>query len=236
MNYCNTNELIGDTSTHQKKPQKQHKFYKSSMDLLGLLLWFQKKSDFCYASTKWLANKLGITTRSVLLTLKNLEAAGYILRSREGRRRVIICLIDKLPSPKRPNSKSKSSHVNKQKRHTFNSLYIEPKLHNTNQDFDVVIDALKKEGIKPSVSHSLAKKYSRERIREVVNASKRQSDITNKAGWIVKALSADFKFEGVRIEEPPRYKAFERPKEICDRSRYVSEIQKIRARIDMLNR
>jgi hypothetical protein len=125
MNYCNTNELIGDTSTHQKKPQKQHKFYKSSMDLLGLLLWFQKKSDFCYASTKWLANKLGITTRSVLLTLKNLEAAGYILRSREGRRRVIICLIDKLPSPKRPNSKSKSSHVNKQKRHTFNSLYIE---------------------------------------------------------------------------------------------------------------
>jgi biotin operon repressor len=234
MDYSNTNELIGDISTHQKNRKKQHKFYKSSMDLLGLLLWFQKKSGFCYASTTWLANKLGITTRSVLLTLKNLEAAGYILRSREGRRRVIICLIDKLPSPKRPNSKSKSSHVSKQKRHTFNSLYIEPKLHNTTQDVDVVIDALKKEGIKPSVCHSLAKKYSRQRIREVISASRKQFEISNKPGWIVKALAADFKFESGRIEEPPKYQLFQRQTQACNREGYKAGIAMIRERLGIV--
>ena len=56
-----TNELIGDASTHQKNQQNQHKFYKSSMDLLGLLLWFQHRSDGCYASTSWLANKLSVS-------------------------------------------------------------------------------------------------------------------------------------------------------------------------------
>ena len=205
------------------------------MDLLGLLLWFQKKSDCCVASTSWLASKLGITTRSVLLTLKNLEAAGYILRSREGRRRVIICLIDKLPQPKRPKSKSKSSYVRKQKRHTLNPLYIEPKLHNTNTD--VVIDALKKQGIQPILCLSLAKKYSKQRIREVLNhVSRKQTEISNKPGFIVKALAADWKFEGGRIEEPPRYQVFTRPSEPVDRSGYAAGIQMIRARIGMLNR
>lgn len=236
MNYCNTNELIGDTSTHQKNHQKQHKFYKSSMDLLGLLLFFQKKSDGCYASTTWLANKLGITTRSVLLTLKNLEAAGYILRSREGRRRVIICLIDKLPSPKRPNSKSKSSYVSKQKLHTFKSLYIEQKLHNTNPDFDVVVDALIREDVKLAVAKSLANRYSKQRIREVINACRKQSDVKNKAGFIVRALASEWKFQGVRVEEPPRYKTFVRPKELPDRSGYKQGVQMLRSKIGILNR
>jgi len=233
MDYSNTNELIGDISTHQKNRKKQHKFYKSSMDLLGLLLWFQKKSGFCIASTRWLSIKLSVSERAILKTLKLLEDAGFILRSKDGRRRVIICLVDRLPKPK---TKPKSTHINRQKVRIFNSLYIEQKLHNTNPDVDVVIDALKKEGIKPSVCHSLAKKYSRERIREVVNASKRQSDITNKPGWIVKALAADFKFEGRKAEEPPKYKAFERPKDACDRSGYSAGIQMIRTRIGMLNR
>lgn len=229
-----TNELIGVASTHQKNHKNQHKFYKSSMDLLGLLLWFQKKSDCCIASTTWLANKLGITTRSVLLTLKNLEAAGYILRSREGRRRVIICLIDKLPQPKRPNSKSKSSYIRKQKRHTFNSLYIEPKLHNTN---NVGVErALEEAGVTPAVARNLAAKYSKERVRTVINAARKQSDITNKGGWIVRALSAGFTFQSASVEVVPHYPIFVRPKEKPCRSSYASEIQKIRARIGILNR
>lgn len=231
MNYCNTNELIGDTSTHQKNHQKQHKFYKSSMDLLGLLLFFQKKSDGCFASTRWLSAKMSVSERSLLKTLKLLEQAGYILRSREGRRRVIICLVDRLPKPK---SKSKSSPIKRQKAHPFNSLYIEQKLHNTNPDIDVVIDALKKEGIKPSVCHSLAKKYSRQRIREVISASRKQSEISNKPGWIVKALSANFQFESGKIEEPPKYQLFQRPKEPVDRSSYAAGIQMIRAKLGIV--
>ena len=235
MSQSYINESIGVISTHPKTHTNQHKFYKSSMDLLGLLLFFQKKSDGCFASTQWLANKLGITTRSVLLTLKNLEAAGYILRSREGRRRVIICLIDKLPQPKRPNSKSKSSYVRKQKRHTLNSLYIEPKLHNKNQNVDVVLDALKKEGIKPIVALSLVKRFSRERIREVINhASRKQTEISNKPGFIVKALAADWKFEGGRIEEPPRYKLYQPPTSKPDFSSYRNGIALIRAKIGIV--
>jgi hypothetical protein len=233
MNYCNTNELIGDISTHQKKPQKQHKFYKSSMDLLGLLLWFQKKSGFCIASTRWLSIKLSVNERAILKTLKLLEDAGFILRSKDGRRRVIICLVDRLPKPK---TKPKSTHINRQKVRIFNSLYIEQKLHNTNQDLDVVIDALNKEGIKPSVCHSLAKRYSKQRIREVINASKRQAEISNKPGWIVKALAADWTIDAGRPIEPPRYQLFQRPSEPVDRSSYVAGIQMIRARIGMLNR
>ncbi len=226
-----TNELIGDVSTHLKKPQNQHKFYKSSMDLLGLLLFFQKKSGFCIASTRWLSAKMSVSERSLLKTLKLLEQAGYILRSREGRRRVIICLVDRLPKPK---SKSKSSPIKRQKAHPFNTLYIEQKLHNTNPDVDVVIDALKKEGIKPSVCHSLAKKYSRQRIREVISALRKQSEISNKPGWIVKALSANFQFESGKIEEPPRYKTFVRPKELPDRSGYKQGVQMIRAKLGIV--
>jgi biotin operon repressor len=231
MSQSYTNELIGVISTHPKNHKKQHKFYKSSMDMLGLLLWFQKKSDACFASTKWLAEKLSVSERAILKTLKLLEEAGYILRSKEGKRRVIICLIDRLPSPK---TKHKSSPIKSRKVHPSNSLYVKQEIHNT-KDVDV-IDALKKEGIKPSVCHSLAKKYSRERIREVINASRKQSDITNKPGWIVKALAADFKFEGRRAEEPPKYQLFQRPKEPFCRSSYVAGIQMIRARIGMLNR
>jgi biotin operon repressor len=138
MSQSYTNELIGVISTHPKNHKNQHKFYKSSMDLLGLLLWFQKKSDGCFASTSWLAEKLSVSERAVLKTLKLLEQAGFIVRSREGRKRVIICLIDKLP---RPKSKSKSSPIKRQKVHPSNSIYTEQKLHNTDTDVDVCIDA-----------------------------------------------------------------------------------------------
>ena len=201
------------------------------MDLLGLLLWFQKKSDGCFASTSWLAEKLSVTERAILKTLKLLEQAGYILRSREGRRRVIICLTDRLP---RPKSRTKSSPIKTEKVHPSNSLYTDQKLHNTNPDVDVVLDAMEKEGIKPMVALSLVKRYSKQRIREVINASRNQSEISNKPGWIVKALAADFKFDGGRVEEPPRYKVFERPSEPVDRSGYVAGIQMIRAKLGIV--
>jgi biotin operon repressor len=223
-----TNELIGDVSTHLKN---QHKFYKSSMNLLGLLLWFQKRSDGCFASTKWLAEKLSVSERAILKTLKLLEEAGFILRSKEGRRRVIICLVDRLPKQK---TKPKSTHINRQKVRIFNSLYIEQKIHNTDTDVDVVVDALKKQGIKPMVALSLVKRYSRERIREVINACSKQSGITNKPGWIVRALSSDFKFAGGRIEEPPRYQLFQKPTQAPDRSGYKDGIQMIRERLGIV--
>lgn len=231
-----TNELIGVASTHRKNDKNQHKFYKSSMDLLGLLLWFQKKSDGCFASTSWLADKLSVGERAVLKALKLLEQAGYILRSRDGRRRVIVCLIDRLPSPKRPISKRKSTPIKSQKVHPSNSLYTDQKLHNTNTDVDVVIDALKKQGIQPMVCLSLVKRYSRERIRQTINASGKQLDVKNKAGWIVKALASEWKFDAEKQPEPPRYQMFVRPKEAPDRSGYSAGIQMIRARIGMLNR
>ncbi len=226
-----TNELIGVASTHQKNHKNQHKFYKPSMDLLGLLLWFQKKSDGCFASTSWLAKKLSISERAILKTLKLLEEAGYILRSREGRRRVIICLIDKLP---RPKSKTKRSSINRHKVHPSNSLYMEQGIHNTNTDVDVVIDALKKQGIKPMVAVSLVKRYSRERIRQAINASGKQADIKNKAGWIVRALALGWKFEGEKQPEPPTYQVFKRPSQPVDRSGYAAGIQMIRAKLGIV--
>ena len=226
-----TNQLIGVISTHPKNHQNQHKFYKSSMDLLGLLLWFQKRSDGCFASTSWLAKKLLVTERAILKTLKLLEQAGFIVRSREGRRRVIVCLIDRLP---RPKSKSKSSPTKTPKVHPSNSLYTDRKLHNSNPDVDVVLDAMEKEGIKPMVALSLVKRYSKQRIREVINASRNQSEISNKPGWIVKALAADFKFEGGRVEEPPRYKIYQPPTSKPDFSTYKDGIALIRAKIGIL--
>ena len=226
-----TNQVIGVISTHSKFSQNQHKFYKSSMDMLGLLLWFQKKSDACFASTKWLAEKLSVSERAILKTLKLLEEAGYILRSKEGKRRVIICLIDRLPSPK---TKHKSSPIKSRKVHPSNSLYTEQKLHNTDTDVDVCIDALKKQGIQPMVALSLVKRYSKERIRQTINASGKQSDVKNKAGWIVKALASDWKFESGKIEEPPKYQLFQRPKEPVDRSSYAAGIQMIRAKLGIV--
>jgi biotin operon repressor len=231
MSQSYTNELIGVISTHPKNHKNQHKFYKSSMDLLGLLLWFQKRSDGCFASTSWLAEKLSVTERAILKTLKLLEQAGFILRSREGRRRVIICLVDRLP---RPKSKSKSSPIKRQKVHPSNSLYTEQELHNTDTDVDVCIDALKKQGIQPMVALSLVKRYSRERIRQAINASGKQSDVKNKAGWIVKALASEWKFESGKIEEPPKYQLFQRPKEPVDRSSYAAGIQMIRAKLGIV--
>jgi biotin operon repressor len=228
MSQSYTNQVIGVISTHSKISQNQHIFYKSSMDLLGLLLWFQKKSGYCVASTRYLSGKLCLTERAVLKTLKLLEEAGYILRSKEGRRRVIICLIDRLP---RPKTKAKSSPIKSQKVHPSNSLYTEQKLHNTDTDVDVCIDALKKQGIQPMVAFSLVKRYSKQRIREVINVCRKQSDIKNKAGWIVKALASEWKFESGRIEEPPRYQVFKRPKEPVDRSGYKAGITMIRERL-----
>jgi biotin operon repressor len=234
MSQSYINEPIDVISTHPKNYQNQHKFYRSSMDLLGLLLWFQKRSDGCFASTCWLAQKLSVSERAILKTLKLLEQAGFILRSKEGRRRVITCLIERLPLPKRPISKRKSSPIKPSKVHPSNSIYTTEKLHNTNPDVDVVIDALKNQGIKPMVAHSLAKKYCKQRIREVINASGKQSEISNKPGWIVKALAADFKFEGVRVEEPPRYKLYQPPTSKPDFSSYRNGIALIRAKIGIL--
>ena len=231
MSQSYINEPIGVISTYPKKHQKQHKFYKSSMDLLGLLLWFQKRSDGCHASTSWLAQKLSVSERAILKTLKLLEQAGFILRSKEGRRRVITCLVDRLP---RPKSKSKSTPISRHKVQSSYSLDIEPKLHNTNQDVDVVVDALKKQGIQPMVCLSLVKRYSRERIRQTINASGKQSDVKNKAGWIVKALAADWKFDAEKPIEPPRYQVFTRPSEPVDRSGYAAGIQMIRAKLGIV--
>ena len=233
MSQSYINQEIDVISTHQKNHKNQHKFYKSSMDLLSLLLWFQKKSDGCFASTSWLAQKLSVSERAILKTLKLLEQAGFILRTKEGRRRVITCLIERLPLPKRPNSKTKSAYVNRHKSTPIDSIYTEQKLHNTNTD--VVIDALKKQGIQPILCFSLAKKYSKQRIREVLNhVSRKQTEISNKPGFIVKALAADWKFEGGRIEEPPRYQVFTRPSEPVDRSGYAAGIQMIRAKLGIL--
>ena len=226
-----TNQLIGVISTHPKNHQNQHKFYKSSMDLLGLLLWFQKRSDGCFASTRWLSTKMSVSERAILKSLKLLEQAGFILRSKEGRRRVITCLVDRLP---RPKSKSKSTPISRHKVQSSYSLDIEPKLHNTNQDVDVVVDALKKQGIQPMVCLSLVKRYSRERIRQTINASGKQSDVKNKAGWIVKALAADWKFDAEKPIEPPRYQVFTRPSEPVDRSGYAAGIQMIRAKLGIV--
>ncbi len=200
------------------------------MDLLGLLLWFQKKSGYCVASTRYLSGKLCLTERAVLKTLKLLEEAGYILRSKSGKRRVIVCLIDRLP---RPKSKSKSSPIKSQKVHPSNSLYMEQKIHNT-KDVNVFVDVLEKEGIKPNVAHSLAKRYSREKIRQAINASGKQSDIKNKAGWIGKALAPEWTFDTERQPEPPRYQVFKRPSEPVDRSGYAAGIQMIRAKLGIV--
>ena len=233
MSQSYINQEIDVISTHQKNHKNQHKFYKSSMDLLSLLLWFQKKSDGCFASTSWLAQKLSVSERAILKTLKLLEQAGFILRTKEGRRRVITCLIERLPLPKRPNSKTKSAYVNRHKSTPIDSIYTEQKLHNTNTD--VVIDALKKQGIQPILCFSLAKKYSKQRIREVLNhVSRKQTEISNKPGFIVKALAADWKFEGGRIEEPPRYKLYQPPTSKPDFSSYRNGIALIRAKIGIV--
>jgi hypothetical protein len=84
------------------------------------------------------------------------------------------------------------------------------------------------------VAHSLAKKYSKQRIREVINASGKQSEIKNKPGWIVKALAADFKFENGIVEEVPRYKLYQPPTSKADFSSYKNGIALIRAKIGIL--
>ena len=233
MSQSYTNQLIGVISTHRKNDKNQHKFYKSSMDLLGLLLWFQHRSDGCYASTSWLAEKLSVSERAILKTLKLLEEAGFILRSREGRRRVIICLIDKLPRPKRPISKRKSSPIEQPKVHPSNSLYIEQRIHNTNPDVNVCIAALENEGIKPIVASSLAKRYSKQQIRSVINACRKDSSIKSRAAWIVSGLSKGWNL-GSAIEEPPRYQLFQRPLQAPDRSGYKQGIHMIRERLGIV--
>lgn len=210
----------------------QHKFYKSTYDLLGLLIWFQRKSSGCFASTEWLAHKLNVSTRAILKTLKKLEDAGLIMRSKDGKRRIITCLIEHLPQPKRSKPKHKSSPVPQPKVHP-SILNRRTEIHNSKQDVDVVLGALEQTGMKPAVARNLATKYSKERIRTVINASRKQSDVANKAGWIVKALSLSWQFES-KVEEPPRYKTFQRPIQAPDRSGYKEGIAMIKARLGIL--
>ena len=210
----------------------QHKFYKSTYDLFGLLLWFQRQSNGCFASTEWLAHKLNVSTRAILKTLKKLEGAGLILRTRDGKRRIITCLTERLPQPKRSKPKRKSSPVPQPKVHP-SILNRRTEIHNSKQDVDVVTNSLQQMGMKPAVARNLATKYSKERIRTVINASRKQSDVANKAGWIVKALSLSWQFES-KVEEPPRYKTFQRPIQAPDRSGYKEGIAMIKARLGIL--
>lgn len=210
----------------------QHKFYKSTYDLLGLLIWFQRQSNGCYASTEWLAKKLNLNPRSVLKTLKKLEDAGLIMRSKDGRRRIITCLIGRLPQLKRTKPKRKSSPVPQSKVHP-SILNRRTEIHNTNPDVDVVMNALEKEGINPIVAHSLAKRYSKQQIRAVINACRKDSNIKNRAAWIVSGLSKGWNL-GSAVEEPPRYQLFQRPLQAPDRSSYKQGIHMIRERLGIL--
>ena len=210
----------------------QHKYYKSTYNLLGLLIWFQRQSNGCFASTEWLAKKLDITTRAVLKTLRKLEDAGLILRTKDGKRRIITCLIEHLPQPKRSNPKRKSSPVPQSKVHP-SILNQRTEIHNSKLDVDVVTNSLQQMGVKPAIARNLATKHSKERIRTVINASRKQSDVANKAGWIVKALSLSWQFES-KVEEPPRYKTFQRPIQAPDRSGYREGIAMIKTRLGIL--
>jgi biotin operon repressor len=196
------------------------------------LIWFQRQSKGCFASTEWLAKKLDITTRAVLKTLRKLEDAGLILRTKDGKRRIITCLIEHLPQPKRSNPKRKSSPVPQSKVHP-SILNGRTELHNSKQDVDVVTNSLQEMGVKPAIARNLVTKHSKERIRTVINASRKQSDVANKAGWIVKALSLSWQFES-KAEEPPRYKTFQRPIQAPDRSGYKEGIAMIKARLGIL--
>lgn len=210
----------------------QHKFYKSTYDLLGLLIWFQRQSNGCYASTEWLAKKLNLNPRSVLKTLKKLEDAGLIMRSKDGRRRIITCLIERLPQLKRSKPKPKRAPVFPSKGHP-SIINYRAEIHNTKQDVDVVVNALEKEGIKPIVARSLAKRYSKQQIRSVINACRKDSSIKSRAAWIVSGLSKGWNL-GSAIEEPPRYQLFQRPLEAPDRSGYKQGIHMIRERLGIL--
>lgn len=210
----------------------QHKFYKSTYDLLGLLIWFQRQSNGCFASTEWLAQKLNLNPRSVLKTLKKLEDAGLILRTKDGRRRIITCLIERLPQPKRSKPKLKRAPVSPSKGHP-SILNSRIEIHNTKQDVDVMVNSLQEMGVKPAIARNLVKKHSKERIRTVINASRKQSDVANKAGWVVRALSLSWQFES-KTEEAPRYKAFQRPIQAPDRSGYKEGIAMIKARLGIL--
>ena len=234
MSQSYTNQLIGVISTHPKNQQNQHIFYRSSLDLLGLLLWFQKQSNGCYASTEWLARKLDITTRAVLKTLKKLEDAGLILRTRDGRKRVITCLVDRLPYPKRLKQKKKSSYKLKPIVHSSNSIYIEQEKHNSDADVDVV-NALMREGVKAAVARSLAKQYSKQQIKAVINASRKDSSIKSKASWIVAGISKGWNCREY-VEAPPKYQLFKRPTEPVDRSGYEAGIGLLKARIASLRK
>lgn len=210
----------------------QHKFYKSTYDLLGLLIWFQRQSNGCFASTEWLAQKLNLNPRSVLKTLKKLEDAGLIMRTKDGRRRIITCLIERLPQVKRSKPKPKRAPVFSSKGHP-SILNSRTDIHNTKQDVDVVTNSLQQMGVKPAIARNLATNHSKERIRTVINASRKQSDVANKAGWIVKALSLSWQFES-KAEEPPRYKTFQRPMQAPDRSGYKDGIRMIRERLGIV--
>jgi hypothetical protein len=223
---------IGVNSAHQASEnfhQKNHRFYRSSLDLFGLLLFFHKRGGF-HGRTKYLASKMRVSERAIYKALDLLQENGFITRTKEGNQRLITCLITSLPVPPK-----KQKVQSKAKAKVQSLQYREKELrHNTN-NVDVE-RALEETGVTPAVAHSLANSYSKQRIREVLNASRKQSGISNLAGWIVRALKVEFQFEGGRVEEPPRYQMFIRPKEAPDRSAYVSEIQKIRARIGILNR
>jgi len=205
---------------------KNHRFYRSSLDLFGLLLFFHKRGGF-YGKTKYLALKMGVSERAIYKALDLLQEHNYITRTKEGKKRLITCLVTSLP-PLPKKQKVQSSAKRK-----VQSLPLEKKelIHNT-RDVDV-LDVLQGLGMKPAVARDVASKFSRDRIRAAINQCKRQGNIKNQSGWVLKCLSSQWKIPTYE-EEPPKYKEFVKPKEICDRSRYVTEIQKIKMRLGIL--
>ena len=126
------------------------------------------------------------------------------------------------PNGQSQNSKGHPSILNKR-----------TEIHNSKQDVDVVVNALEKEGIKPIVARSLAKRYSKQQIRAVINACRKDSSIKSRAAWIVSGLSKGWNL-GSAIEEPPRYQLFQRPLEAPDRTGYKQGIHMIRERLGIL--
>jgi hypothetical protein len=97
------------------------------------------------------------------------------------------------------------------------------------------VNALEEEGIKPIVARSLAKRYSKQQIRAVINACRKDSSIKSKAAWIVSGLSKGWNV-GSSVEEPPKYQLFQRPQQAPDRSGYKDGIAMIRERLGIVRR
>lgn len=210
----------------EKFRQKTHRFYRSSLDLFGLLLFFHKRGGF-YGKTKYLALKMGVSERAIYKALDLLEEHNFITRTKEGKKRLITCLVTSLPLlPKKQKVQSKIERK-------VHSLPLEKKelIHNT-RNVDV-IDALQGLGMKPSVARDVTSKFNRDQIRAAINHCKRQENIKNQSGWVLRCLCSGWKIETYR-EEPPKYQLFQRQTQACNREGYKAGIAMIRERLGIV--